>query len=206
MVRLSLAALGVAALSALSAVKAAEAPDLGSSVTDSQCESYTKGEGIDKALCGPVYTAAGTLLTQSDSVTTNVDGILNTLNSALMASGDSNAVTDILKTATNGLVSNLAYGVAATLGSVGSTIYQAAPQCKCDLSGCLNRLQQARQATASGIDIAQASCAQARFYCAPFYDESDITQVAPGCADFEGTTGNNPEEKRMRRSVRFARE
>ncbi|GAA5911495.1 hypothetical protein JCM6882_000517 [Rhodosporidiobolus microsporus] len=204
MVRLSLAAFGVAALSALSSVNAAEAPDLGSSITDSQCDSYTQGSA-DTTLCSPLYTAASVLLYQSDSVTTNVDGILNTLNGALASSGDENAVTDILKTATNGLVSNLAYGVSATLGSVGSTIYQAAPQCKCDLSNCLNRLQNAQQATASGIDTAQAACAQARFYCSPYYDESDITQVAPGCADFEGTTGNNPEEKR-RRSIRFARE
>ncbi|GAA5976638.1 hypothetical protein JCM11641_005648 [Rhodosporidiobolus odoratus] len=204
MVRLSLAALG---LTVFTSVYAAEAPS-GESVSDIQCSEYTNGEG-DAALCGPLHNLAGTLIYQGDSVTTNADALLQSVNAAIEGSGE-NDITDILKTATDGIVSNLAYGVSFILGSAASTIQQAAPQCKCDLSTCLSRLQAADQASAVPTEQAQASCAQARFACASIYSDDQIEQLAPGCANYEGTTGDDDssssKKRFVRRSVRFSRE
>ncbi|GAA5861269.1 hypothetical protein JCM8547_008539 [Rhodosporidiobolus lusitaniae] len=205
MVRLSLAAFGAAAFSAVA--NAASAPDLGSSVTDSQCSSYTNGEGT-AAVC-PVLLVAQSLLTyQSDSITTQGDTIINSLITTLESGGE-NTVTEILKAATAGVASNLLYTVGGLLSSVGSLVMNTpvTQQCKCDLSYCLSRLQEAQQASTAGTDNAQAACAQARFGCSPYYSETDINSVTE-CADYEGTTGNNDqseEKKRARRGRRTLR-
>ncbi|GAA6044121.1 hypothetical protein JCM8097_004716 [Rhodosporidiobolus ruineniae] len=197
MVRISTAALGLAAFTACAS--AAAAPALGSTVADSQCETYTNGKGFN-VLCGPIFDVAGTLLYQGNSVTTNADKILNTLQGAL--GGDSGAVGSITSAVTNGLVSNLAYGVSAILGGAATVLENANPQCKCDLSLCLANLRDAAQATSVPTDTAQASCAQAKYACAAYYSNSDLYQVAPGCAAYEGTTGQSS-SKRARRAITF---
>ncbi|GAA5861226.1 hypothetical protein JCM8547_008525 [Rhodosporidiobolus lusitaniae] len=204
MVRFALASLGLTAFASFA--NAASAPDLGSSVSDSICDSYTNGEG-SAAVCPVSLTLQIVSLFQGDSVTTQGDNILNSVNSLLTSSGD-NQVTDIVKAATNGLASNLIYGVSETLGAIGAEVNNATPQCRCDLSLCYTRLTEASQATAGQTAQATAACAQARYNCATYYSDDDINSVT-GCEDYQGTTGDSDSSssaKRARRSIQFSRE
>ncbi|GAA6018864.1 hypothetical protein JCM10207_000267 [Rhodosporidiobolus poonsookiae] len=202
MVRFSLAALALSTAYIAPSAFAALAP-LGQTVSDSRCYAYTDSGHPDRALCTVLYSAAGSLLFQGNTITTEVNGILVSLNEILALGGDEgNPLTDIVDGVTTGLVSNVLASVSNTLGAVGTTLQEIQPQCKCDLSNCLTRLQSAAQATAVPSDNAQDACNQARYACGYFYSSDQIEQVAPGCAEYRGTTSSDTEGSSQRMRVR----
>ncbi|KAG7527361.1 hypothetical protein FFLO_07014 [Filobasidium floriforme] len=177
----------VTALAAMGAMAAPAAPPaLTGSVSNAQCDQYTNGEG-NAALCGPVFQTTFALTAQANNINSNVDGILKTVNEAIGANG--NAVTEILQTGTLGLVSTLADGAGVSLYGLATTLNNLQPQCKCDLSSCYTSLESAASDQVES-NIAQASCAQAQYACAPYYSKADVDKIVPGCAQFEGTTSS----------------
>ncbi|GAA6021294.1 hypothetical protein JCM10207_002687 [Rhodosporidiobolus poonsookiae] len=132
------------------------------------------GEG-DAAACGTIFSASSNLLIQGDSVSTNANTAVKAINEALGGRGVQHPPAGDFCAITN-----------------------ATPQCKCDLSNCLDRLSGSSSAAQAGLGTLQASCAQT---CAPYYSNEDINQVVPECSQFEGTTNG-----RARRSIKFNRE
>ncbi|GJN94316.1 hypothetical protein Rhopal_007390-T1 [Rhodotorula paludigena] len=160
----------------------------------------TNGEGA-AAVCPAIQTATNALLYQSDNVALNADKIVAAID-GFLDQGEQTPTSELVQTLesslTSGVVSNLAYGVVSTLASAGATLSNLQPQCKNDVSLCTERLKQAAGADSANLNVLQASCNQALFYCTRNYEvfsREDVLAVAPKCAQFNGPATTNKQRR-----------
>ncbi|GAA5891236.1 hypothetical protein JCM6882_004631 [Rhodosporidiobolus microsporus] len=167
------------ALSSLSALALAHAPDLEDHPNDSRCEVYTDGEG-PTALCGPLFTIAAQVVYLGDTLPPTIQPVVNQLTAVL--GGEDTPLADLVQPLTDTLVDNVIIASGGILGAVGGVVKTLLPQCKCDLGACFAAIGAAASATQSGSDTSESACETAAARCAPFYSNAELSANVAGCA------------------------
>lgn len=151
------------------------------------CSTPTSDE-LSNVVCPAVITTEAFLQFQADNLNTQADSILGSVVDLIDETTNNKDTTNILSSATEGLTGSILIGVTNFLYGAANVADGLDPQCRCNAQACYSDLRNAAGDGAAGTTNTQAACAEAKYYCAPFYTSDQVNQMIPACAKYSGAT------------------